>query len=95
MRERKPVLAEDSARSPTAISACVSDKWVSLGFTPRAIPRENGSTLLVEQVIAYALPIMLVDIDATPTGTHIVMHQFKTMHAGGDRRRVEEVRACL
>jgi len=95
MRERPPVLVSDSDRGVREVSQCISDAWVRLGHTPRTTPREHGTSIFVEQVVNYALPIMLVDIDAIPTGTHVVMHQFKTLHAGGDGRRIEEVRACL
>jgi hypothetical protein len=37
----------------------------------------------------------MIETTPTATGTHVIMHQFKTMWALSDRNRVEEVRACL
>ena len=95
MREREPVLVSDSARDATAISICVAEKWVALGLTPRTIPRANGTTIMVEQAVTYGLPVLLVDLDTGTAGTHVTMHQLKTVWSRQNRQRVEEVRACL
>ena len=92
MQERTPVLTADSSRDGAAITACVSGAWLKLGgATPKAVPRENGAML----VLGDAIPMLLVETTTTATGTHVVMHQFKTISSVADRRRVEEVRACL
>jgi hypothetical protein len=95
LRERPPVLVSDSGRTTTAVSQCIVDKWVSLGFTPRTLPREHGTSLLAELVVNYALPIMVVDIDTNSAGSHVTMRQFKTLWSKQNRQRVDEVRACL
>lgn len=92
MQKREPVLVADSLRDSNAIIACVSAAWLKLGgATPKSVPRENGAML----VLGDSFPMLLVDATPIATGTHVIMHQFKTMWAGSDRNRVEEVRACL
>ena len=61
------------------------------GATPKSVPRENGAML----VLGDTFPMLMIETTPTATGTHVIMHQFKTMWAGSDRTRVEEVRACL
>ena len=46
-------------------------------------------------VLGDTFPMLMIETTPTATGTHVIMHQFKTMWAGSDRNRVEEVRACL
>lgn len=42
-----------------------------------------------------ATPTLLVDATTTPTGSHVVMQQYKSIWSAANRRRVEKVRACL
>ncbi|MEI5688636.1 hypothetical protein [Sphingomonas kyungheensis] len=92
MQKREPVLVADSPRDGTAIITCVSAAWLKLGgATPKSVPRETGAML----VLGDNFPLLMVQTTPTPTGTHLVMHQFKTVWSDNDRHRVEEVRACL
>jgi hypothetical protein len=91
MQKREPVLIGDSAKPAAAVIACVSDSWVKLGGLPRVIPRETGTMITLGELP----PQMVVDTTTTPNGTHVVMHLFKSIWAGSNRSRVEEVRACL
>ncbi|MCU6456155.1 hypothetical protein LPN01_18945, partial [Sphingomonas sp. A2-49] len=92
MQKREPVLVADSALESAAIIACVSTDWVKLGGdTPKSAPLENGTML----VLGDRVPMLLVETTRIATGTHVVMRQLKTFHAGSDRSRVDEVRACL
>lgn len=92
MQKREPVLVADSPRDGNAIIACVSAAWLKLGgATPKSVPRENGAML----VLGDSFPMLLVDTTPIATGTHVIMHQFKTMWSGKDRVRVDEVRTCL
>ena len=95
LRDKPPVLVADSQRPMAEIAQCISDTWVKLGFTPRMLPRENGTSLVVEQVVTYAIPVMVVDMDFVAPGTHVTMREFKTFSPEQNRKRVEEVRACL
>ena len=92
MQKREPVFVADSARDGNAVIACVSAAWLKLGgATPKSVPRENGAML----VLGDTFPMLMIETTPTATGTHVIMHQFKTMWALSDRNRVEEVRACL
>lgn len=92
MQKREPVLVADSPRDGSAIIACVSAAWLKLGgATPKSVPRESGTML----VLGDSFPMLMVETRPTATGTHVIMHQFKTMWSDDNRHRVEEVRACL
>jgi hypothetical protein len=95
MREREPVLVTDSVRDAATISTCIAEKWVALGLTPRTIPRTNGRTIIAERVVTYAVPLLVVDMDSSATGSHVTMRLFKTMWSKQNRKRVDEVRTCL
>lgn len=95
MREREPVLVTDSVRDAATISTCIAEKWVALGLNPRTVPRTNGTTIMAEKVITYAVPLLVVDMDSTVTGTHVTMRLFETMWSKQHRQRVDEVRTCL
>lgn len=92
MQKRAPVLVADSPRGSDAIITCVTAAWLKLGGpTPKSVPRETGAML----VVGDNFPLLMVETTPIPTGTHLVMHQFKTAWSDNDRHRVEEVRACL
>lgn len=92
LQKREPVLVADSARGVASIMGCVSTVWLNLGGTaPKSVPRENGAML----VLGDAIPTLIVDVTTTATGSHLVMHQFKSLWSDDNRHRVEEVRACL
>lgn len=92
MKKREPALVADSPRDGTAIIACVSAAWLKLGgATPKSVPREKGAML----VLGDSIPLLMVTTEPAAVGTHVIMHQLKTMWSGTDRTRVEEVRACL
>ena len=92
MQKREPMLIADSAKPAEAVIACVSETWLALGGqTPRSVPRQNGTMITVGDLI----PLMVVDATTTPGGSHVVMHLYKSIWAGSNRSRVEEVRACL
>ena len=96
IREREPTLIADSTQGAKVVTDCVSDAWQARGSSPRSIPRSNGSSITVEQPgIFYNLPVMVLDADTTPTGSHVTFHLFKTISGRSNRARVEEVKACL
>ncbi|MGP7794530.1 hypothetical protein [Sphingomonas sp. CLY1604] len=91
LQKRSPVLIVESTRDIPAIMSCVSAKWIAIGATPQQIPTRNGAML----ALGGATPTLLVDATPTPTGSHVVMQQYKSIWSAANRRRVEEVRACL
>lgn len=95
MREREPVLAADSRRSVSDISECVSTAWINIGVTPKLVPRAGGASLVHEMTVTYTMIFAVLDLDTRPDGTHAELRIFKTLRKKQDRKRIEEVRACL
>jgi len=91
MQKHDAVLVADSAKPIQAIIKCISVAWMAAKMTPNTITRPNGVTL----VVAAPIPLLVVDIDARPTGAHVEMRRLKTIWSKANRRQVERVRACL
>jgi len=95
MREREPVLAADSRRSVAEISECVSTAWIDAKATPKLVPRAGGASLVNEAGSPLNIVYAALDMDRQVSGTHVELRIFKTLWTRQNRKRVEEVRACL